>query len=45
MGTQYRSVVFFHDDRQKQLALHYRDKLDKSGAYNAPIVTENTKFE
>lgn len=44
-GTQYRSVVFYHDDQQRQLAEKYKDKLDKSGAYPDPIVTEIAKFE
>ena len=39
-GTQYRSVVFYHDDEQKQLAEKYKHKLDESGAFRAPIVTE-----
>ncbi|MDC0937226.1 peptide-methionine (S)-S-oxide reductase MsrA [Pirellulales bacterium] len=44
-GTQYRSVVFYHDDEQKRLAEHYREKLDKSGAFEAPIVTEISEFQ
>lgn len=40
VGTQYRSVVFYHSDEQKELALEYKKKLDESGAFPAPIVTE-----
>ncbi len=40
VGTQYRSVVFYHDDNQKELAEAYKRELDKSGAFSAPIVTE-----
>lgn len=40
VGTQYRSVVFYHDDTQKQLAEGYKEKLDKAGAFDSPIVTE-----
>jgi peptide-methionine (S)-S-oxide reductase len=40
VGPQYRSVVFYHDDRQKELAERYKRALDESGAYRAPIVTE-----
>lgn len=40
VGTQYRSVIFYHDDEQKQLANLYKEKLDKSGAFADPIVTE-----
>jgi peptide methionine sulfoxide reductase msrA/msrB len=45
VGTQYRSVVFYHNDEQKELAEKYLQKLDESGAYGAPVVTEITKFE
>ena len=40
MGTQYRSVIFYHSDEQKQLAEKYKKKLDDSGLFRAPIVTE-----
>ena len=40
VGTQYRSVVFYHDPEQKQKAEHYKSELDKSGAFKNPIVTE-----
>lgn len=42
VGTQYRSVVFYHNDTQKALAIDYRKKLDESGAFDNPIVTEVT---
>ena len=44
MGTQYRSAIFYHDAEQKQKAEHYKIELNKSGAYNKPIVTEITAF-
>jgi peptide-methionine (S)-S-oxide reductase len=44
VGTQYRSVIFYHDAEQKKKAEEYKVKLDKSGAYNNPIVTEITPF-
>ena len=40
VGTQYRSVVFTHNDEQRRLAEAYKKKLDASGAFDAPIVTE-----
>ena len=43
-GTQYRSAVFYHNEEQKQLATEYRKKLDASGAFDNPIVTEVTPF-
>ena len=44
VGTQYRSVIFYHDDIQRQLAESYKQKLDQSGAYDNPIVTEISPF-
>ena len=44
VGTQYRSAIFYHDAAQKEKAEEYKAKLDKSGAYNKPIVTEITAF-
>lgn len=43
VGTQYRSVIFYHNDEQKKLAETAKLELDKSGAYSKPIVTEITK--
>ena len=43
-GPQYRSAVFYHNDEQRQLAEHYKQKLDESGAFDAPIVTEIAPF-
>ncbi len=40
VGTQYRSVVFYHDEEQQKLAEAYKDKLNASGAFASPIVTE-----
>lgn len=44
-GTQYRSVIFYHDDNQKELAEKYKIELDKSAAFNDPIVTEISEFD
>jgi peptide-methionine (S)-S-oxide reductase len=43
-GPQYRSVIFYHNDEQKALAEHYKQKLDASGIFPAPIVTEVVPF-
>ncbi|HEX5324310.1 MAG TPA: peptide-methionine (S)-S-oxide reductase MsrA [Capsulimonadaceae bacterium] len=40
IGTQYRSVVFYHSPEQKKAAEVSRDALEKSGKYKSPIVTE-----
>lgn len=45
VGTQYRSAVFYHDTNQKEKALYYKKKLNDSGAYTNPIVTEIVSFE
>ena len=42
VGTQYRSGIFYHTPEQKSLALEYKAKLDASGAFDKPIVTEIT---
>jgi peptide-methionine (S)-S-oxide reductase len=39
VGTQYRSVIFYHSPEQKEKAEHYKAELDTSGAYSKPIVT------
>ncbi len=44
-GTQYRSAVFYHNDKQKELAEKYKKKLDASGAFRAKIVTEISKAD
>lgn len=42
VGTQYRSAIFYKNDKQKELAEYYINKLNESGAYDKPIVTEVT---
>ncbi len=44
VGTQYRSAVFYHNEKQKALAEEYKKKLDESGAFSGPIVTEITPY-
>lgn len=44
LGTQYRSVIYYHSDDQKQLAEHYKKELDASGSFSSPIVTEISPF-
>jgi peptide-methionine (S)-S-oxide reductase len=43
-GTQYRSVIYYHNDEQKSLAESYKRKLNEAGAFDGPIVTEITPF-
>lgn len=44
-GTQYRSVIFFHDETQKELAEFFKKKLNEMSAFGAPVVTEISPFE
>jgi peptide-methionine (S)-S-oxide reductase len=43
-GPQYRSVIFYHTDAQRELAEQYKQKLDAAGAFGGPIVTEIAPF-
>jgi len=45
VGTQYRSVIFYHNEEQKQKAEYYKNKLTEEKIWDKPIVTEITKFE
>lgn len=40
IGTQYRSVVFFHNKQQERAARASKERLESSGRYANPIVTE-----
>ena len=40
IGTQYRSVVFYHSDSQRDIALQSMQAVEKAGIYENPIVTE-----
>lgn len=44
VGTQYRSGIFYHTEEQRIKAEAYKAELDKSGAFDRPIVTEITPF-
>lgn len=39
-GSQYRSVIFYHDEDQKRLAEASKQALEQSGKWQRPIVTE-----
>ncbi len=39
VGSQYRSVIFYHDDEQRKTAEKSRAALDASGTYPDPVVT------
>jgi peptide-methionine (S)-S-oxide reductase len=40
IGTQYRSVVFYHDEEQHEIAQKYKDRLMAEKVWDNPIVTE-----
>jgi peptide-methionine (S)-S-oxide reductase len=42
IGSQYRSVIFYHNKEQKELAEKSKKELDESGKYKKPIATEIT---
>jgi len=39
-GGHYKTAIFYHDDEQKRIAEESIKKLEESGRYKAPIVTE-----
>ncbi|MGA3297234.1 MAG: peptide-methionine (S)-S-oxide reductase MsrA [Candidatus Bathyarchaeia archaeon] len=45
MGTQYRSVIFYHDAEQKKVAEQVIKEVEASHVWNAPIVTQVVPFE
>lgn len=45
VGTQYRSVIFCHNDKQHRLATYYKQKIDESELFRAPVVTEISSFD
>ncbi|MFN5479443.1 MAG: peptide-methionine (S)-S-oxide reductase MsrA [Chitinophagaceae bacterium] len=44
VGPQYRSVIFYHNQHQKERAEYFKKQLDASGAYSDPIVTAIEPF-
>lgn len=40
VGTQYRSVIYFHNEKQREEAEFYKAELDAAAAFAKPIVTE-----
>lgn len=45
IGTQYRSVIFYHNEQQKVLAEKYKKLLNDENALGSPIVTAIDKAE
>lgn len=40
VGSQYRSVIFFHTPEQEAAAKASKERLETSGKWNSPVVTE-----
>lgn len=45
VGTQYRSIVLYHNEQQNKLAREIIQDLDSEGIWNNPIVTTVEPFE
>lgn len=45
VGTHYRSVIFYHDEEQKQAAEQMKAAMEEEGVWADPIVTEIVPFE
>ncbi len=45
VGTQYRSVIFYHTPEQEKIAKEVIAELEKAKVWDAPIVTALTPFE
>lgn len=45
VGTQYRSVVFFHSEEQKQIAEKYKRELNNTKVFGKPVVTAINKAQ
>ena len=43
IGSQYRSAIFYHNDKQKRIAEKSKKKLDGSNKFSKPIATEITE--
>lgn len=44
IGNQYRSAIFFNSEEQKKVAELMINKVDSSGVWKSPVVTELIKF-
>jgi peptide-methionine (S)-S-oxide reductase len=43
VGSQYRTAIFYHDERQKRLAEESKAEIERTKPFKAPIVTEIVK--
>jgi peptide-methionine (S)-S-oxide reductase len=45
VGNQYRSVIFYHNEKQKKIAEQFIDELDTAKVLDNPIVTQVEPFK
>jgi peptide-methionine (S)-S-oxide reductase len=45
VGTQYRSVIFYHTPEQKEIAERFKAQLNKENVFGKPVVTEISAFD
>jgi peptide-methionine (S)-S-oxide reductase len=45
VGTQYRSVVFYHSEAQRKTAVEFIEELSESNVFGLPIVTQVEPFK
>jgi peptide-methionine (S)-S-oxide reductase len=45
VGTQYRSVIFYHDEAQRKLSMEMKQKLNQAEIWENPIVTEISPYD
>ncbi|MDH5381895.1 MAG: peptide-methionine (S)-S-oxide reductase, partial [Cyclobacteriaceae bacterium] len=43
IGTQYRSVIFYHTTIQKEIAEYLKQEIQTLEVYDSPVITEITK--
>jgi peptide-methionine (S)-S-oxide reductase len=44
VGTQYRSIVFYRNEKEKEIIQQELNRIKQSGKYNLPIATEVKQF-
>ncbi len=45
IGTQYRSAIFYHNEKQREIAINLIEKLNKKAIFTKPIVTIIEPFQ
>jgi len=45
VGTQYRSVIFYHGEEQRKVAEAFIKEMNETNLFNLPIVTQLEPFE